>query len=362
MSVFNFSAGPAVLPKEVLQKAQSEFLNYEQSGMSVMEMSHRSKLYDAIIKDCEQHLRDLMNIPDNYHVLFLQGGASLQFSMIPLNLAQGKKALYVNTGAWAKKAIQAAKQVPGVEVEVIASSEDQNFAYVPEVSIDQVDQNAAYVHITTNETIGGVTYDKLPDCGKVPIVADMSSNILANDFKVEDFGVIYAGAQKNLGPSGVTLVIIRDDLLNKEPIFAPMLDFALQAKNRSLYNTPPTYAIYIMKLVLEWVKGQGGVPAMIQQDQAKAKLLYDTIDQSKLFSNPVAKKNRSITNIPFVTGDEALDQLFNEQALAQGFQNLKGHRSVGGMRASLYNAFPYEGVEALVTFMKAFEAENGGEK
>lgn len=360
--MFNFSAGPAVLPKEVLQKAQSEFLNYEQSGMSVMEMSHRSKLYDAIIKGCEQHLRDLMNIPDNYHVLFLQGGASLQFSMIPLNLAQGKKALYVNTGAWAKKAIQAAKQVPGVEVEVIASSEDQNFTYVPEVSIDQVDQNAAYVHITTNETIGGVTYDKLPDCGKVPIVADMSSNILANDFKVEDFGVIYAGAQKNLGPSGVTLVIIRDDLLNKEPIFAPMLDFALQAKNRSLYNTPPTYAIYIMKLVLEWVKEQGGVPAMIQQDQAKAKLLYDTIDQSKLFSNPVAKKNRSITNIPFVTGDEALDQLFNEQALAQGFQNLKGHRSVGGMRASLYNAFPYEGVEALVTFMKAFEAENGGEK
>lgn len=362
MTVYNFSAGPAVLPKEVLQKAQAEFLNYAGSEMSVMELSHRSSLYDQIIKEAEHLLRELMAIPDNYHVLFLQGGASLQFSMIPLNLAQGKKALYINTGAWSKKAISAAKQVPGVEVEVIATSEDQNFTYVPEVSLDQIDQEAAYVHITTNETIGGVTYDKLPQTGKVPLVADMSSNILANDFKVTDFGLIYAGAQKNLGPSGVTLVIIREDLLNKEPIFAPMLDFALQAKNRSLYNTPPTYAIYIMKLVLEWVKAQGGVQGMIEKDQAKAQLLYHAIDHSKLFSNPVATNNRSITNIPFVTGDEKLDQLFNKEALAAGFQNLKGHRSVGGMRASLYNAFPYEGVEALVDFMHAFEQKYGGEK
>lgn len=359
MTVYNFSAGPAVLPKEVLKKAQAEFLDYAGSEMSVMEMSHRSSLYNQIIKDAENLLRELMDIPKNYHVLFLQGGASLQFSMIPLNLAQGKKALYINTGAWSKKAISAAKQVPGVEVEVIASSEDQNFTYVPEVTLEQIDQEAAYVHITTNETIGGVTYDKLPQTGNVPLVADMSSNILANDFKVADFGLIYAGAQKNLGPSGVTVVIIRDDLLNQEPIFAPMLDYALQAKNQSLYNTPPTYAIYMMKLVLEWVKAQGGLQAMIASDQAKAQLLYQAIDQSKLFSNPVAINNRSITNIPFVTGDDKLDQLFNQEALAAGFQNLKGHRSVGGMRASLYNAFPYEGVVALVDFMQAFEQKYG---
>ncbi len=359
MTVYNFSAGPAVLPKPVLEKAQSELVNYQGSEMSVMEMSHRSSVYDNIIKDAEKLLREIMGIPDNYKVLFLQGGASLQFSMIPLNLAVGKKALFVNTGAWAKKAISAAKAIDGVEVEVIASSEDQNFTYIPMITKEMVDQDAAYVHITTNETIGGISYQTIPDAGAVPIVADMSSNILANDYNVADFGVIYAGAQKNIGPSGLTVVIIREDLLNTEPIFSPMLDFAVQAKNDSLYNTPPTYGIYMAKLVFEWIKELGGVAEILRLDQEKANLLYDAIDNSSLFKSPVAKADRSITNIPFITGDEALDKKFNQEALAEGFQNLKGHRSVGGMRASLYNAFPKEGVEALVAFMKKFEDENG---
>lgn len=359
MTVYNFSAGPAVLPKVVLEKAQKELVNYQGSEMSVMEMSHRSSLFDKIMKDAEQLLRELMEIPENYKVLFLQGGASLQFSMIPLNLAVGKKALYVNTGAWAKKAISAAKAIEGVEVEVIASSEDQQFTYIPEITKEMIDQEAAYLHITTNETIGGITYQSIPDAGDVPIVADMSSNILANNYRVEDFGLIYAGAQKNIGPSGLTVVIIREDLLNTEPIFSPILDFAVQAKNNSLYNTPPTYGIYIAKLVFEWLKELGGVPEILKLDQEKAQLLYDTIDSSSLFISPVAEKDRSITNIPFMTENEDLDKKFNQEALAQGFQNLKGHRSVGGMRASLYNAFPKEGVEALVAFMKKFEEENG---
>jgi phosphoserine aminotransferase len=359
MTIYNFSAGPAILPKPVLEKAQAELLNYQGSEMSVMEMSHRSSLYDKIIKDAEKLLREIMSIPDNYKVLFLQGGASLQFSMIPLNIAVGKKALYVNTGAWAKKAISAAKAIEGVEVEVIASSEDKNFTYIPTITKDMVDQEAAYVHITTNETIGGIAYQTIPDVGDVPIVADMSSNILANDYKVEDFGIIYAGAQKNIGPSGVTVVIIREDLLNTTPIFSPMLDLAVQASNDSLYNTPPTFAIYMAKLVFEWIQELGGVEGILALDKEKSGLLYDAIDASNLFTSPVNKADRSLTNIPFVTGDEALDKKFNEEALAQGFQNLKGHRSVGGMRASLYNAFPKEGVEALVAFMKKFEEENG---
>ncbi|MBM7711198.1 3-phosphoserine/phosphohydroxythreonine transaminase [Enterococcus xiangfangensis] len=359
MTIYNFSAGPAVLPKAVLEIAQSEMLDYKNSGMSVMELSHRSSLFDEIIQAAEGLLRELMVIPDNYKVLFLQGGASLQFTMIPLNLAQGKKALYINTGTWSKKAISAAKALDNVEVEVIASSEDKNFSYIPEVP-KMVDQNAAYVHITTNNTIEGTAFTKIPSFGKVPVVADMSSNILANDYKVEDFGVIYAGAQKNIGPAGLTVVIIREDLLNQEAVFAPMLDYALQAKNNSLYNTPPTYAIYIAKLVFEWIKTQGGVAGITKKDQQKAQLLYDAIENSNLFKSPVEKTSRSITNIPFVTGDEDLDKAFNQAALAQGFENLKGHRSVGGMRASLYNAFPVEGVEALVAFMAQFEKENGG--
>lgn len=359
MTVYNFSAGPAILPKNVLKQAQSEFLDYRGSEMSVMELSHRSSLYDDIIKEAEALLRDLMDIPNNYKILFLQGGASLQFSMVPLNLAVGKKAIYVNTGAWAKKAISAAKQVPGVEIEVIASSEDEKFTYIPSIKFDQIDPKAAYLHITTNETIGGIAYHELPDAGVVPIVADMSSNILANNYRVEDFGVIYAGAQKNIGAAGLTLVIIREDLLNKEPVFAPMLDYRLQADNDSLYNTPATYSIYIAKLVFEWIKELGGQAEMYRLAQAKAQLLYDTLDASRLFTSPVSKENRSLTNIPFITGDDALDKQFIIAAEAAGFQNLKGHRSVGGMRASIYNAFPVEGVEALVEFMTNFEQEHG---
>lgn len=269
MTVYNFSAGPAVLPRPVLEKAQSELLNYRGSGMSVMELSHRSSLFEAIIKDAEALLRKLMGIPENYQVLFLQGGASLQFSMIPLNLAQNKKALYVNTGSWSKKAIEAAKALGNVTVEVVASSEDQNFTYIPEISEDAIDQEAAYLHITTNNTIEGTAFQTIPQAGNVPIVADMSSNILANDYRVEDFGVIYAGAQKNIGPAGLTVVIIREDLLNDDAVFAPMLDYRLQAKNDSLYNTPPTYAIYIAKLVFEWLEELGGIPAILEQDRQK---------------------------------------------------------------------------------------------
>ncbi|GCF95534.1 phosphoserine aminotransferase [Enterococcus florum] len=358
MTIYNFSAGPAVLPKAVLEKAQSELLDYKGSGMSVMELSHRSSWFEAIIQDAEQLLRELMAIPDHYQVLFLQGGASLQFTMVPMNLAQGKKALYVNTGSWSKKAISGAKAL-GVEVEVIASSEDKQFTYIPELP-ETIDQEAAYVHITTNNTIEGTAFAKIPDCGAVPIVADMSSNILANDYKVEDFGLIYAGAQKNIGPAGLTVVIVREDLLGQTEIAAPMLDYKLQADNHSLYNTPPTFAIYIAKLVFEWVKEQGGVAGITEQDRVKAGRLYQAIEESGLFQSPVEKDSRSLTNVPFITGDAELDKQFNAEALAAGFENLKGHRSVGGMRASLYNAFPIEGVDALIAFMKKFEQDNGG--
>ncbi|WP_086348487.1 3-phosphoserine/phosphohydroxythreonine transaminase [Candidatus Enterococcus clewellii] len=359
-TVYNFSAGPAILPKSVLEKAQSELVNYQNSGMSVMELSHRSSLFETIIQQAESLLRELMTIPDNYKVLFLQGGASLQFTMIPLNLAQNKKALYVNTGSWSKKAISEAKKIDNVEVEVIASSEDKNFTYIPEIKKEAIPQDAAYVHITTNNTIEGTTIFDLPDTGDVPLVADMSSNILSVNYNVADFGLIYAGAQKNIGPAGLTVVIVRDDLIGQTDVLSAMLDYDIQAKNDSLYNTPPTFAIYMAKLVFEWIKELGGVTQMEKLNTEKAQLLYDEIEQSALFSSPVDPKFRSINNIPFVTGSEELDKKFNQEALSEGFENLKGHRSVGGMRASLYNAFPKEGVEALVTFMKKFEAENGG--
>ncbi|WP_368251451.1 3-phosphoserine/phosphohydroxythreonine transaminase [Enterococcus sp. 2201sp1_2201st1_B8_2201SCRN_220225] len=360
MTIYNFSAGPAVLPQPVLEKAQSEFLNYQNSGMSVMELSHRSSLFEAIINDAESLLRDLMQIPDNYKVLFLQGGASLQFSMVPLNLAQGKKALYVNTGMWSKKAIAAAKALDNVEVEVIASSAEDNFTYIPEIPSEKIDQEAAYLHITTNNTIVGTAFKDIPKAGKVPIVADMSSNILANDYNVADFGIIYAGAQKNIGPAGLTVVIIREDLIGLCPVAEPMLDYKIQGDNKSLYNTPPTFAIYMAKLVFEWLQDQGGVAGILKSDQEKADLLYTAIEKSSLFTSPVALNSRSITNIPFVTGSDELDKKFNAEALAAGFQNLKGHRSVGGMRASLYNAFPKQGVVDLIAFMEKFEKENGG--
>lgn len=359
-TVYNFSAGPAILPKSVLEKAQSELVNYQNSGMSVMELSHRSSLFETIIQKAETLLRELMNIPDNYKVLFLQGGASLQFTMIPLNLAQNKKALYVNTGSWSKKAISEAKKIDNVEVEVIASSEDKNFTYIPEIKKEAIPQDAAYVHITTNNTIEGTTFFELPDTGNVPLVADMSSNILSINYNVADFGLIYAGAQKNIGPAGLTVVIVREDLIGQADVLSAMLDYDIQAKNDSLYNTPPTFAIYMAELVFEWIKELGGVAQMEKLNTEKAKLLYDEIEQSTLFSSPVDPKFRSINNIPFVTGSDELDKKFNQEAVTEGFENLKGHRSVGGMRASLYNAFPKEGVEALVAFMKKFEAENGG--
>ncbi|MGM0126282.1 phosphoserine transaminase [Enterococcus sp. AZ194] len=359
-TVYNFSAGPAVLPKPVLEKAQSELLDYKNSGMSVMELSHRSSEFEAIIQDAEQLLRELMQIPDNYKVLFLQGGASLQFTMVPLNLAQNKKVQYINTGTWSKKAIAEAKKLSNVEVEVIASSEDQNFTYIPEVTEDMIDPDAAYIHITTNNTIEGTAFTDLPNTGKVPLVADMSSNILANNYQVSDFGLIYAGAQKNIGPAGLTVVIIREDLLGLTDVPSAMLDYKLQAANDSLYNTPPTYSIYIAKLVFEWLKEQGNIATILKQDEEKAALLYEAIDRSSLFSSPVAPAFRSLTNIPFVTGNETLDKKFIAEATKQGFKNLKGHRLVGGMRASLYNAFPIEGVRALIDFMETFEKENGG--
>lgn len=361
-TIYNFSAGPAVLPKSVLEKAQSELVNYKGSGMSVMELSHRSSLFETIIQEAETLLRELMDIPDNYKVLFLQGGASTQFTMVPLNLAQEKKALYVNTGSWSKKAISEAKKIPNVSVDVIASSEDQQFTCIPKIQPTDIQQDAAYLHITTNNTIEGTTFYDLPITGDVPLIADMSSNILSNNYKVSDFGLIYAGAQKNIGPAGLTVVIIREDLIGTIDVLSSMLDYGVHAKNNSLYNTPPTYSIYIAKLVFEWIKQAGGVPKMEQQNQEKAQLLYDAIDASTLFTSPINKNDRSINNIPFVTGNQELDDKFNQEALASGFENLKGHRSVGGMRASLYNAFPKEGVLALIDFMKKFEAENGGVK
>lgn len=362
MTIYNFSAGPAVLPQEVLKKAQAEFLDYDGSGMSVMELSHRSAEFDAIIKGAEQTLRDLMAIPDNYKVLFLQGGASTQFSMMPLNMALGKKAYYLVAGSWGKKAYTEAVKLSKIlafEPILLASSEESNFDHIPAFDSSAIDPEAAYVHLTTNNTIEGTAVYDLPETNGVPIVADMSSNILAAEYRVEDFAMIYAGAQKNIGPAGVTIVIIREDFLNDTPALSSMLDYRIQADNGSLYNTPPTFGIYMAKLVFEWVKGLGGVGAMAELNRKKSGLLYDFIDRSGFYSNPVKHaKDRSVANIPFVTPSKELDAKFNKEADAAGFKNIKGHRSVGGMRASLYNAFPLEGVEALLDFMAKFEAEN----
>lgn len=360
--VYNFSAGPAVLPKEVLKKAQEEFLDYDNSGMSVMELSHRSPEFDEIIKGAERLLRDLMAIPNNYKVLFLQGGASTQFTMIPLNLALGKKAYYHVAGSWGKKAyteaVKLSKQLP-FEPILLSSSEKDNFNHVPIFDATAIDPEAAYVHITTNNTIEGTAVYDLPDTNGVPLVADMSSNILAVDYNVSDFALIYAGAQKNIGPAGVTIVIVREDFLNDSPALSSMLDYCIQTDNDSLYNTPPTFGIYMAKLVFEHVKSLGGVAAMEKENREKSGLLYDFIEQSDFYASPVLyTKDRSVANIPFITPSEELDKKFNVEAEAAGFKNIKGHRSVGGMRASLYNAFPRQGVVELVEFMKAFEEEN----
>jgi phosphoserine aminotransferase len=355
---YNFSAGPAVLPLEVLQKAQEELVDWQGSGMSVMEMSHRGKEYTSIHENAIRNLRTLMNIPDNYKVLFLQGGASTQFAMVPLNLfSQARKADYINTGAWSKKAIAEAKRYGTVKV--IASSEDKNFSYIPEFDPSMISPDADYVHITTNNTIYGTVWPTIPDTGSKPLVADMSSNILSQEYDVSKFGLIYAGAQKNIGPAGLTIVIIREDLIGKALDITPtMLNYETHAKENSLYNTPPCYAIYMAGLVFEWLLAKGGVAAMYKENVAKANLLYDYLDKSKLFKGTVEKRSRSIMNIPFVTGSEELDAKFISEASKRGLKTLKGHRSVGGIRASLYNAMPLEGVQALVDFMEEFEKAN----
>ena len=356
--VYNFSAGPAMLPEEVLKKAAREMTDYQGTGMSVMEMSHRSKAYDAIHKDAEALLRELMGIPDNYYVLLLQGGASTQFSAIPLNILNGSGvADFVNTGNWSKKAIAEAKRYG--EVNIVASSEDKTFTYIPQLDKSTFTTNADYFYIVTNNTIYGTRFTSLPDVGDVPLVADMSSNILSEVYDVSKFGLVFAGAQKNIGPAGLTIVIVRKDLVGHARDITPvMLDWKTQADKDSLYNTPPCYAIYIAKLVFEYLKENGGVSAMQSRNEEKAALLYDFLDQSDLFKATVAPKDRSLMNIPFVTGDEALDAKFVQEATAEGLVTLKGHRSVGGMRASIYNAMPKSGVEKLVEFMKKFEMEN----
>ena len=360
MTIYNFSAGPAVLPKAVLQQAQAELIDWHASGMSVMEMSHRGKEYMGIHAQAEADLRELLGIPSNYKVLFLQGGAHLQFSMIPFNLLRGKlSADYVNTGEWSKKAIGEAKKF--CNVNVAANNADKNCTYVPAFNTWKLDKDAAYVHYTPNETIGGVEFNWVPDTGKVPLVADMSSNILSRVIDVSKFGLIYAGAQKNIGPAGLTVVIVRDDLVgHADPRLPTMLDYKTHADNESMYNTPPTYAIYIAGLVFQWLKKNGGIAAMEKNNIAKARLLYDAIDASNGFYNcPVNKADRSRMNVPFTLKDANLDGDFLKQADARGLLQLKGHRSVGGMRASIYNAMPPEGVQALVNFMNEFAQSKG---
>jgi phosphoserine aminotransferase len=360
MAIFNFSAGPAVLPKEVLLQAQAELPDWHGSGMSVMEMSHRGKEYMGIHAQAEADLRELMGIPANYKVLFLQGGAHLQFSMIPLNLLRGKaSADYVNTGEWSKKAIAEARKF--CHVNVVADASDKNCTYVPAPNTWQLDKNAAYLHYVANETIGGVEFNWVPDSGDVPLVADMSSNILSRPVDVSKFGLIYAGAQKNIGPAGVCVVIVRDDLLGHADARLPtMLDYKVHADADSMYNTPPTYGIYMAGLVFQWLKKNGGVAAMERANIAKAKILYDAIDATDGFYNcPVNAADRSRMNVPFTLSNAALDADFLKQADARGLLQLKGHRSVGGMRASIYNAMPLEGVQALVDFMHEFARQHG---
>ncbi len=356
--VYNFSAGPAVLPEEVLKEAADEMLDYKGCGMSVMEMSHRSKVYDTIIKEAEADLRELMNIPDNYKVLFLQGGASQQFAAIPMNLMKNKKAGYILTGQWAKKAFQEGK-IYGEAVE-LASSADETFSYIPDCSNLNITEDMDYVYICENNTIYGTKFHTLPDTKGIDLVADVSSCFLSEPVDVTKYGVIYGGVQKNIGPAGVVIVIIREDLIRDDvlPGTPTMLKYKTQADNDSLYNTPPCYGIYICGKVFKWIKKMGGLTAMKEHNEKKAKILYDFLDQSRLFKGTVRKEDRSLMNVPFVTGNDQLDAKFVAEAKAAGFENLKGHRTVGGMRASIYNAMPIEGVEKLVTFMKKFEEEN----
>lgn len=356
--VYNFSAGPSMLPVEVLEKVQKDLLNYEGSGQSVMEMSHRSKEYQKIIDDAEADLRELMHIPDNYKVLFVQGGGTLQFAMVPLNLLRNsKKADYVLTGTWAKKAYKEACKYG--DIRVIASSEDDKFTWVPKITKEDVREDADYAYITTNNTIYGTKYNYIPETGNVPLVADMSSNIMSEEIDVSRFGMIWAGAQKNVGPAGVTIVIVREDLIGFAGAEVPTyLDYKIHADNGSMYNTPPCFSIYVAGEVFKYLKSIGGIAEMERRNREKAQMLYDFIDSSRLFSCPVAKEDRSLMNVVFVTGDAELDKKFIALAKENGMINLSGHRSIGGMRASIYNAMPKEGVAALVDFMRKFEEEN----
>ncbi|WP_343248957.1 3-phosphoserine/phosphohydroxythreonine transaminase [Diplocloster hominis] len=356
--VYNFSAGPAVLPEAVLKEAAEEMLDYKGTGMSVMEMSHRSKAYEEIINEAEADLRDLIGIPDQYKVLFLQGGASTQFAMIPMNLMKNKVADYIITGQWAKKAFKEA-QLYG-KANAIASSEDKVFSYIPDCSDLPVSEDADYVYICENNTIYGTKFKTLPNTKGKTLVADVSSCFLSEPVDITKYGIMYGGVQKNIGPAGVAIAIVREDLITEDvlPGTPTMLRYKIHADNKSLYNTPPCYGIYICGKVFKWIKSMGGLEAMKAHNEKKAAILYDFLDQSKLFQGTVRKEDRSLMNVPFITGKEELDAKFVKEAKAAGFENLKGHRSVGGMRASIYNAMPIEGVEKLVAFMKEFEGKN----
>jgi phosphoserine aminotransferase len=351
---YNFYAGPAILPLEVMKKAKDELLDFDGIGLSVMEISHRSKEFTAVADAAEAKIRSLLNIPENYSVLFIQGGASMQFGMIPMNLLKGGKADYVNTGTWAKKAIKEAKLFGTVNVS--GSSEDKNFNYIPEATFSP---DANYVHVTSNETIGGIQYHNFPETGNVPLIADMSSDIFCRPLDISKFGMIYAGAQKNMGPAGVTLVIIRDDLIDSgaEGLMS-MMSYRTYKEHKSMFNTPPCFAIYIVKLVLEWLEAQGGLEAMQAKNEEKAKVLYDAIDGLSIYKGAAVKKDRSLMNVTFRIFPEELEGKFIKEAGEQGLIGLKGHRSVGGCRASIYNAMPMEGVQALVRFMEKFEKDN----
>ena len=357
--VYNFSAGPAVLPEEVLKEAAAEMLDYQGTGMSVMEMSHRSKAYQRIIDEAEADLRELLNIPENYKVLFLQGGAHMQFAMVPMNLMKNKVADYIITGPWAKRAWKEAQKFG--KANAVASSEDATFSYIPDCSDLPISEDADYVYICENNTIYGTKFKTLPNTKGKLLVSDVSSCFLSEPMDVSQYGIIYGGVQKNIGPAGVVIAIIREDLITDDvlPGTPTMLQYKTHADNGSMYNTPPAYGIYICGKVFKWLKKQGGLAVMKERNEAKAKILYDFLDQSKLFKGTVRKEDRSLMNVPFITGDKDLDAKFIKEAEAAGFTNLKGHRSVGGMRASIYNAMPQEGVEKLVAFMAEFEKNNG---
>jgi len=357
MSTYNFSAGPAVMPQPVIDQIQAELPSFQGSEMSIMEISHRSQLFDQVINDAETDLRDLMKIPDNYRVLFFQGGGTLQFTAAPLNLATKHHHIgLLDSGHWASRAADEARRV-NTQVEILGTAAATNFTTLPTLTAP-VDQELDYVHLTTNNTIEGTAYTTLPDTGKVPLVADMSSNFLGQVYNVSDFGMIFAGAQKNLGPAGLTIVIVRDDLIGKAQNLPSMLDYQLFADKRSMFNTPPVFAIYAAGLVLKWLKAQGGLNVIEQRNQTKAALLYEFLDESNLFTCQVNPADRSLMNVPFVTGNPALDAQVIAGATKQGLLNLKGHRLVGGMRASLYNAMPLAGVQALVDYLAAFEANH----